>query len=97
MAKLTIEFEIGTMLPSRIHNAFATAYGWQATVPNPLYGEPVAEGQPAHPATIANPQTKPQHTKARIRQYIKDIIEGEERRAAAAAAQAAVAVVDIQD
>ena len=91
MAILTIEFNIGDMLPSRIHNAFASAYSWQAQVPNPLFG------QPLQPETIPNPQTKAQHTKQRIRQYITDIIASEERRAAAAAAVATVGTPDIQD
>ena len=97
MPTLTFTFNTGTIPLARIVDAFATAYNYQANIPNPLFGQPVAEGQPAHAATIANTETKAQFARKQVRRYILEIVQAEERKAATATAAAAVAAPDFVD
>jgi hypothetical protein len=64
---------------TRVNDAFAAVYGYQATLPN---GDP-------------NPQTKAQFAKARTIDYIKDVVKSyEAQRDAEVARQAAIDSVD---
>lgn len=65
-----INFANDTM-NTRSRNAFASAYGYQDTLPN---GDP-------------NPETKAQFRARKIKEYIKDITRSEEKKAALAAVQ----------
>lgn len=60
---------------ARSKDAFATAYGWSATL---LDGSP-------------NPETKAQHRARRIKEYIKEITRSQETIAARAVVIPAVA------
>lgn len=54
---------------ARSRDAFAAAYGWSATLPD----------------GSNNPETKAQHRARRIKEYIKEVVFAEERKAAMAA------------
>ena len=74
---------------NKVMDAFASAYGYQATIPNPNAGQ---EGQPA---TIPNPQTQQAFFNQQITRYIRDIVRSEEIKAAAkTAGDNAAATVD---
>jgi len=60
----TINFTNDTM-NARSRDAFATAYGWSALLP---------DGSP-------NPETKAQHRARKIKEYIKEIVKAEETKA----------------
>ncbi len=72
MAILTFSFDTGAVPVSRIVDAMALEYGYQATVP-----DPANPGQ-----TLPNPQTKVQFAKAQIGRIIKETVSHQERRAA---------------
>lgn len=61
----------------KVESAFATAYGYQETIPNPNAGQ---EGQPA---TIPNPESKRAFMQKQLTRYIKDIVRSEDIKAAA--------------
>ena len=69
----TVNFANDTM-NARSRDAFATAYGWSATLPN---------GSP-------NPESKAQHRARKVKEYIKEITRSEETKAALAAVVPAV-------
>ena len=69
---------------TRVRNAFAIAYHWSATIPDP-----------ANPgSTIPNPESKTQFAQRKVREYVKNVVKGVEapaaRNAAGVAAEAAV-------
>ena len=68
---------------NKVEDQFALAYGYQTTVPNPLFG------QNGEPATIPNPQSKATFFNRQLTQYIKDIVKSSQVQAAAAATAAA--------
>jgi len=67
---------------NKVEDQFAIAYGYQATVPNPLFGQ---NGQPA---TIPNPQSKAGFFNRQLTQFIKESVKSSQGQAAAAAAAA---------
>lgn len=68
MAQLSIT--IPDAVAARVNNAFADAYGYQATI----------NGQP-------NPQTKAQFAKARVIDFIRAVVRGQESNVASEAAR----------
>lgn len=66
MAQITINIPDGQV--ARVRNAFASAYGYQATIPDPNNA-----GQ-----TIPNPETKGQFTERKIREFIREVVAGQE-------------------
>ncbi len=66
----TINFTNNTM-NARSRDAFATAYGWSALLPDGI---------------TPNPETKAQHRARKIKEYIKEITKSEEAKTALAAA-----------
>lgn len=79
----TISFNIPDAAMPRVIDAFATAYQYQATVPNPN-----GEG------TVPNPQTKAQFARQRILSYIQEVVRAAEASAAVEAARASAAAAD---
>ena len=67
---------------NKVEDQFALAYGYQETIPNPLFGQ---NGQPA---TIPNPQSKAAFFNRKLTEYIKDIVKSSRVQAAATAAAA---------
>lgn len=65
----TINFTNDSM-NARSRDAFATAYGWSATLPD---------------GTTPNPETKAQHRARRIKEFIKETTKAEENKVAHAA------------
>lgn len=70
---------------NKVEDQFALAYGYQATIPNPLFG------QNGEPATIPNPQSKAAFMNKQLTRYIKDIVKSSQVQAAAATAAASAA------
>ena len=73
---------------NKVEDQFALAYGYQATIPNPLFG------QNGEPATIPNPQSKAAFFNKQLTAYIKDIVKASQVQAAATAAASASATAD---
>jgi hypothetical protein len=79
MASLTITIPDGQL--ARVRDSFALAYNYQATIPDP-----------ANPgATIPNPENKVQFMQRKVREYIKEVVKGQEAVAAAEAARTTAA------
>jgi len=80
---------------NKVMQAFADAYGYQATVPNPAFGPSKPEDPVTNPATIPNPQGIQVFFNRQITQYIKDVVRGVEvKMAAEAAAASAGSTID---
>jgi hypothetical protein len=73
-----IGIDIGTH-GTRIQEAFAASYGYQATLPDPA--DPTK--------AITNPETKAQFTKRKIAEYVKEVTRAYEANKAAEEARAA--------
>jgi len=73
----------------KVLDAFASAYGYQDKIPNPLAGQ---QGQAA---TIPNPQSKQAFFNQQLTRYIKDIVRSQDiATAQKTAADSAAATVD---
>ncbi len=84
MAAITIN--IPDAVAGRVMDAFASRYGWAATIPDPA--------NPTGPM-IANPQAKAQFAKARVAAFVHDIVKAHEAVTAAETARiGAVAKAD---
>lgn len=67
MATLTFSFDTGSVPLSRIVDAFATAYNYQAILPaTPLAIPPLPERP--------NPETKEQFARRMVRRYIRETV-----------------------
>lgn len=75
MARINVN--IPAAAEERVHDAFASAYGWEAEVP-----DPDNPGQ-----TIPNPQSKADFTAERIVAFVKEVVAGQEAAAAAETAR----------
>jgi hypothetical protein len=89
MAQLIIDIPDAAV--PKLRDSFASAYGWTPTVPNPNAGQPIAGTDPVQlePATVPNPETKGQHFRRKVAEYIREVHRGERAKAAALAAQTA--------
>lgn len=74
MATFSISFDTGAVPLSRIYDAFAVAYGYQATLPG----------------GGTNPETKAQFARRMMGDHIKGVVKAQEREAARSAAEAGV-------
>lgn len=83
MATLSISFDTGSVPLSRIQDAFAAAYGWTATVPNGAGAE------------IPNPETKALLTRRKIKEYVVEVVKGQEREAARRTAEGTVTEITL--
>lgn len=63
---------------NRAHNSFAAAYAWPATVSDGNGGQ------------VANPETKAAHFARKVREYIRDVVKGQELEAARRSAEGTV-------
>lgn len=70
---------------NKVIDNFVYAYGYTDTVPNPNFG------QPGEPATIPNPVGKQPFFNRIIRDYIRDVVQSREIKAAEDAARATAA------
>lgn len=68
MATLTFSFDTGSVPLSRIVDAMAIHYGYQANLPDPNNAG----------STIPNPETKSQFAKAQIRRIIMEAVKSAE-------------------
>lgn len=75
----------------KVIDRFCAAYGYQDTIPNPLFGQ---NGQPA---TIPNPQSKQAFFNRQLMNYIKDVVRSQGINAAAATAAAGAATTEDAD
>lgn len=71
---------------ARLFDAFALAYGYQDTVPNPAF-DPAKPEDRANPRTIPNPQTKKDFMEEKAETYIREVASTKEAEAAATAAR----------
>lgn len=79
MATMTITIPDAQL--NRVRDAFAAAYGYSATVP-----DPANPGQ-----TIPNPENKTQFTQRMVRKYMHEVVKGyEATKDAETARQAAI-------
>lgn len=83
MATLSVSFDTGSVPLSRIQDAFASAYGWTATVSDGNGG------------TIPNPETKAQFMRRKVKEYVTDVVKGQEREAARRTAESAVTEITL--
>jgi hypothetical protein len=83
MATLSFSFNTGTVPLSRIQDAFALAYGYQATVSDGNGGQ------------IPNPETKAQFTQRKIREYVVSVVKSQETEAARRTAESAVTEITL--
>ena len=88
MATLQFQFDTGAMPIAEILDAFAAAYGYQATVRNPAF--PAIPPAPAVPETIPNPETKAQFARRQVRKYVLDVVRARRHAVAQSTAVAAV-------
>jgi len=80
MATLSFSFDTGSVPTSRITNALATNYGYQATIPDPQNPE----------STIANPETKAQFAQRMVKKFLIDNVKAAEINAARVTAEVGV-------
>lgn len=80
MATLSFSFETGAIPTSRIVNALAANYSYQATIPDPQ-----SPGD-----TIANPESKADFAKRMVKRYLIDNVRSYELGQARATAEATV-------
>lgn len=62
---------------NKVMQAFADAYGYQATVPNPAFAPSKPEDPVTNPATIPNPQGQQAFFNKQISNYIRDVVKGQ--------------------
>lgn len=86
MATLTLTFDTGSVPLTKIHDAFASAYNYQATKPNPSN-----PGQ-----TIPNPENKTDFTRRMVKQYIEDVVKSQDFKSARANAEANVSPITLK-
>ena len=87
-AGLTTERKLATIIVTipdaqvaRVRNAFAIAYNYQATIPDP-----------ANPgSTIPNPESKTQFAQRKVREYVKEVVKSVEAPTAGEVARKAAA------
>lgn len=85
MATLSFSFDTGTVSLTRIVDAMAITYGYQANIP-----DPANPGQ-----TIPNPQTKAQFARAQIRRIIIEAVRNAEAQQAREQAEAGATTIDL--
>lgn len=81
-----VSFKFPNKFSTAMANAFAEAYGYPATVPNPLYTPGGVE-----PETIPNPQTKEQFAQGQIVRFCKEVVKGYLSKQAQTKAQTSIA------
>ena len=80
----------------KVLDAFATAYGYPATVPNPAFDSSKPVDAQTNPQTIPNPQTKQAFFNRQLTAYIRDIVRSEAiKTAAKTASDTASTAVDL--
>lgn len=84
MATITVTIPAGAV--TRVLNAFGSAYGYKATIPDPAN----------HGQTIPNPQTLAVFAQLRVKDFIQDLVRSQEAVSAAETARAvAIANSDV--
>jgi len=83
MPTLNFSYNTGTVPLARIIDAFATAYGYKATI-----SDPDVPNQ-----TIPNPESKAEHARRRVKEYIREIVKSQELNDARRTAETSVTEV----
>lgn len=83
----TFTFTIPDAALTRVVNAFALQHDYQSQVPNPAY-DPLDEQSEQF---IANPETKAEFMKRKIREFVKNSVSAAETKAALDAARSSIA------
>jgi hypothetical protein len=83
MATLSLTYDTGSVSLTRIQDAIAAAYGYQATIPDGNGG------------TIPNPESKAQFARRMIGVHIKSVVRNQELAAARAASETSIAEITL--
>lgn len=81
----------------KVLDAFVSAYGYQATVPNPAFDSSKPVDAQTNPQTIPNPQSKQAFFNRQLTAYIRDIVRSEAIKTAAKTASDSAATTADSD